>query len=217
MTTAAHTWRVALYARTMVEASGFDHAMVERVTQAAALHDVGKLDIPDAILQKPGPLTDEEFAIIQTHADLGHKRLLSLGVTDDVALNLVRHHHERWDGRGYPDRLAGDAIPFGARYFAVIDAFDAMTSLRPYRREVGEAAAEKALIELKNGAGTRYFPQAVELFEWLYREGRLTWILHHFNDARAGDLPGFNGAAATTAPADAPPAPPAPTPTPNPQ
>lgn len=186
--TAAHTWRVVLYARALAEKAGMPREFIGRLTVGAALHDVGKIDIPDNILQKPGKLTDEEFKIIQSHTSLGHERLKRMGEDDPVVLELVRHHHERIDGKGYPDGLAGDAIPVVAKYFAVIDTFDALTSFRPYRKEVGEAAAEKALIELNDCIGTRYDKAAVEIFTDLYREGALEWILHYFNDSN-GQLP----------------------------
>jgi HD-GYP domain-containing protein (c-di-GMP phosphodiesterase class II) len=187
--TAAHTWRVVLYTRALAEAEGLEKGMIERLTVAAALHDVGKIDIPDRILTKPGRLTDEEFEVIKTHPTLGHERLVRMGADDKVLLNLVRHHHERWDGAGYPDRLAGEAIPLGARYFAVIDTFDALTSVRPYRREVGEDAADRALAVLRDDAGTHYWPDAVQLFSSLYETGQLAWILHYFNDDVP--VPGF--------------------------
>lgn len=181
--TAAHTWRVVLYSRAMAEEAGLDHAAVERLSNAAALHDVGKIDIPDGVLQKPGRLTEEEYAVVKTHAALGHERLVRMGETDAVMLELARHHHERWDGKGYPDGLAGEAIAPAARIFAVIDSFDAMTSVRPYRSDVGPEAAERALLELKQGSGTRYWPAAVGMFESLYRSGKLSWILEYFNDS----------------------------------
>lgn len=186
--TAAHTWRVVAYARALAEKAGMPRDVIGRITVGAALHDVGKIDIPDNILQKPGKLTDEEFRIIQTHTSLGHERLKRMGEDDPIILELVRHHHERVDGKGYPDALAGERIPLVAKYFAVIDTFDALTSFRPYRKEVGEAAAEKALIELNDCVGTRYDPEAVRIFTELYREGALEWILHHFND-NSGQLP----------------------------
>jgi HD-GYP domain-containing protein (c-di-GMP phosphodiesterase class II) len=187
--TAAHTWRVVLYTRALAERKQADKALVERLTVAAALHDVGKIEIPDGILTKPGGLTDEEYAVIQTHTTLGHERLVRMGETDPVLLNLVRHHHERWDGAGYPDGLAGEDIPLGPRMFAVIDTFDALTSVRPYRKEIGEDAAERALSILSDGAGTRYWPDAVDAFTEMYRTGQLGWILHYFNDEVP--VPGF--------------------------
>lgn len=192
LSTAAHTWRVVLYARALAEEAGESHEVIRRLTHAAALHDVGKLDVPTAVLAKPGPLTAQERAVMQTHTTLGHELLTRLGETDPLVLDLVRHHHERWDGQGYPDRIAGEAIHIGARFFAVIDTFDAMTSIRPYRAEVGEKAADKAIAELEAGAGTRYWPPAVEMFSRLYRTGRLGWILEYFNDRR--DLPAYTAA-----------------------
>ena len=180
--TAAHTWRVVLYARSLAEALHRDHDLVNKISFAAAPHAVGKIDIPDEVLVKPGRLTDEEFEIIKSHTTLGHERLIRMGEDCPITLNLVRHHHERWDGKGYPDNLTGEAIPIGARYFAVIDSFDAMTSVRPYRTEVGDEAAKRAIIELESGMGTRYWPEAVEAFASLYRTGQLDWILHYFND-----------------------------------
>jgi HD-GYP domain-containing protein (c-di-GMP phosphodiesterase class II) len=180
--TAAHTWRVVLYTRALAEASGISREDEQRLTFAAALHDVGKLDIPDEILGKAGPLTDAEFAVMKTHAALGHQALLSMGEDDPILLNLVRHHHERFDGLGYPDGLAGEAIPLVARWFAVIDSFDAMTSVRPYRAQVGDEAARRAVIELQAGMGTRYAPEPVEAFANLFHTGELDWILHYFND-----------------------------------
>ncbi len=182
LSTASHTWRVVLYTRTLAESQGLAQDMIERLTHAAALHDVGKIDIPDEILQKPGPLTPEERAIMERHADLGHKRLLELNDRDRVDLDLVRHHHERLDGTGYPDKLRGEQISVSARWFAVIDSFDALTSVRPYRREVGSGAVERAMEILRAESGTRYDPQAVDTFGALLRTGRLGWILEHFND-----------------------------------
>jgi len=182
LSTAAHTWRVVLYTRSLAESHRLDRELITRLSHAAALHDVGKIDIPDGVLQKPGPLTPAERAVIETHAALGHERLVRMDETDELVLGLVRHHHERWDGAGYPDRLKGERIPLGARYFAVIDAFDAMTSIRPYRKDVGEGAGPRAIIELERGKGSRYCAECVESFVDLYDTGQLGWIQDHFND-----------------------------------
>jgi putative nucleotidyltransferase with HDIG domain len=201
--TAAHTWRVTLYTRALAEALGVEREMIARLTLAAALHDVGKIDIPDAILQKPGRLTDDEFEIIKSHTTLGYDRLVRMGEEDPPMLNLVRHHHERWDGLGYPDGLVGEQIPLGARYFSVIDTFDALTSVRPYRREIGAEAAEKAIAEIERGIDSRYAEDPARAFIDLYRSGDIDWILHYYNDnaslptlpheappPRTGELPG---------------------------
>jgi len=181
-TTAAHTWRVVLYTRTMAERAGLKPEFIERLTHAAALHDIGKLEIPDEILQKPGKLTDVEYAVIQTHSAAGHAWLKALGETDELVLQLVRHHHERMDGTGYPDHLQGDEIPEPARYFAVIDSFDALTSVRPYRTDVGAAAAERAIVELNSKRETWYCDESVDLLTDLYRSGAIDWILDYCND-----------------------------------
>ena len=180
--TAAHTWRVVLYTRALAEHAGVEKPLVERFCIGAALHDVGKIEIPDEILTKSSKLTDDEFAVIKTHTTLGHERLMRMGETDEHLLGLVRWHHERWDGRGYPDGLAGEDIPLGPRFFAVIDSFDAMTSIRPYRSEIGEDAAESAIAELEAGRGTRYWDDAVDMFVELYRSEQINWILHYYND-----------------------------------
>jgi HD-GYP domain-containing protein (c-di-GMP phosphodiesterase class II) len=182
LSTAAHTWRVVLYTRAILESFGVDHEMIELATQAAALHDIGKIDIPDRILQKPGKLTDEEFEIIKLHPVTGWARIITLGVEEEPIHNIVRYHHERWDGLGYPFQIRGEEIPIGARLFSVIDSFDAMTSVRPYRQDLDDRAAHRALVELEAGMGTRYWAQGVEAFSDLFRSGKLDYILHYFND-----------------------------------
>jgi HD-GYP domain-containing protein (c-di-GMP phosphodiesterase class II) len=127
---------------------------------ATLLHDIGKIAIDDQILRKPGRLSDEEFETMRTHVTRGSEIIQMIpGLA--WALPVVRGHHERWDGRGYPDRLAGEDIPLVARVVAVADAFDAMTSDRPYR--AGMPAA-KAFAELQNGAGTHFDPTCVAAF-----------------------------------------------------
>ncbi len=188
--TAAHTWRVTMYAQAVAEAFGIEPDTCRRIMTAATLHDIGKIDVPDRILGKPDGLTDAEYEIIQSHTVMGYDRLVSMGVEDPLVLALVRSHHERLDGSGYPDGLVGDEIPDVARHFAVIDTFDAMTSLRPYRTDVGSVAADRAIRELRRKAGEWYCPEAVEMFEELYRSGSLDWILHHLNnEAAIAELP----------------------------
>lgn len=181
--TAAHTWRVVLYARAMAEEAGASGEEIERITTGAALHDIGKIDIPDEILRKPGPLTPAEFGVMKGHAALGHERLVRMDEQDPIVLELVRHHHERIDGLGYPDGLKAADIPEQARMFAVVDSFDAMTSIRPYRRETGLKAAAHAVEELRAGAGTRYCGEHVERLAASLAAGRLDWILAYFNDS----------------------------------
>lgn len=180
--TAAHTWRVALYTQALAEAAGKPADEVHRLMKAAVLHDVGKIEIPAEILTKPARLTDAEYTKMKTHAAIGHEQLRRMGETDETVLGLVRWHHERLDGSGYPDRLTGREIPPAAKCFAVIDSFDAMTSIRPYRRSVGQEAAALALLELKQKSGTWYCPECVDLLNSLFQTGSLNFILEHFND-----------------------------------
>ena len=180
--TATHTWRVILYTRALAEDAGLDHDTVDLVALGAALHDVGKLDIEGDVLRKPGRLTDDEFAVVRTHTTLGEARLLALGIDDPVVLGMVRSHHERLDGTGYPDGLEGAAIPRPALYFAVVDSFDAMTSRRPYQRDLPEDAEQRAIDALLSERNTRYCADAVERFARLHEKGALDWIARHFNE-----------------------------------
>jgi ribonuclease P protein subunit RPR2 len=125
------------------------------------LHDIGKIGIPDGILQKPGPLSEAERRRMQTHTVLGEAMLSGVAFLKGESLRIVRSHHERWDGRGYPDGLAGDEIPIGARVFAVADALDAMTSHRPYRRALAWDVARE---EIVGQAGKQFDPNVVDAF-----------------------------------------------------
>ncbi len=180
--TATHTWRVILYTRAIAEDAGLDHDLVDLLSLGAALHDVGKLDIDGSILRKPGRLSDDEFEIVRTHTILGEARLRDAGITAPPVLNMVRSHHERLDGSGYPDGLRGQQIPRAAMYFAVVDSYDAMTSRRPYQTVLPEDAEARALDELLSGRGRAYCPDAVERFVRLHEAGMLDWIGRHFNE-----------------------------------
>ena len=182
--TAAHTWRVSMYAQAVAEAVGVDHTRVMNFMIGAVLHDLGKLDVPDEILAKPGSLAPDEYLLMQGHTVAGWERLRRLGVTEPLILGVVRSHHERIDGSGYPDGLAGEQIPLGARWFSVIDGFDAMTSLRPYRDAVGLDAAWHAMTDIESKAGSWYEPEAVRVFRDLLEAGRLDSTLEHLNDVQ---------------------------------
>jgi diguanylate cyclase (GGDEF)-like protein len=132
----------------------------ERIRQAAELHDVGKVAIPDAILQKPGPLDDYEWAFIHRHTLIG-ERIVAAAPDLRAVATLVRSSHENFDGTGYPDRLAGHDIPLGSRIIAVCDAFDAMTTDRPYRHAMD---IDTAIVELRRAAGSQFDPTVVERF-----------------------------------------------------
>jgi diguanylate cyclase (GGDEF)-like protein len=154
--TGSHSERVADLAVRVAERMGLSHELVELTRLAASLHDLGKLAIPEEILRKPGPLTDPERLVLERHPQIGYRMLESLGVTPIA--EWVLHHHERWDGTGYPDGLHGEDIPLGARIIFVADAFDAMTNDRVYRGRLGIDAAVE---ELESCAGTQFDPDAV--------------------------------------------------------
>ncbi|MEQ8847521.1 HD-GYP domain-containing protein [Botrimarina sp.] len=158
--TRGHSDRVARYARRLALELGYNDAEADELYLTALLHDVGKIGVRDAVLQKPGRLTDEEFAEIARHPDEGWAILSGLR---DLAYVLpgVLHHHERWDGGGYPDGLQGEAIPRDGRVLAVVDAFDAMTSDRPYRSGM---PVEKAAAIIREGAGSQWDERCVAAF-----------------------------------------------------
>jgi ribonuclease P protein subunit RPR2 len=160
--TRAHSQRVERYALALSEA--VDRRLTgEPSTQYGyLLHDVGKIGIPDSILQKPGPLTAAERRRMQTHTVLGEQMLGGVAFLQGEGLKIVRSHHERWDGKGYPDGLEGGKIPLGARVFAVADALDAMTSHRPYRRALAWSTARE---EILRQAGEQFDPGIVAAFE----------------------------------------------------
>ncbi|TWT40141.1 HD-GYP domain-containing protein [Botrimarina hoheduenensis] len=158
--TRGHSERVALYTRRIAEQVGYKTESAERIYLAALLHDVGKIGVSDATLKKPGKLTSEEYAEISKHPDEGWAILCDLEQLRYV-LPGVLHHHERWDGRGYPDGLAGEAIPRDGRVMAVADAYDAMTSDRPYRPGM---PTEKAQAILSEGSGVQWDPSCVAAF-----------------------------------------------------
>ena len=161
--TYGHSRRVARYTRNIARGLHLDADAIEKIRQAALVHDIGKLHTPRSILTKAGPLTDEEFAIVKRHAADGAAMLADIGDHDLVA--IVRHHHERLDGLGYPDGLRSQQIPLGARIIAVADTFDALTSARTYR---GPATHKKALTILTAVAGTQLDPIAVNAFQRHY-------------------------------------------------
>ena len=159
--TCGHSERVASFARCLASKIGFSSVECERIYLTGLLHDVGKIAIPDGVLQKPNRLNDEERAIIETHTDSGWRILQELEALQDV-LPGVLYHHESWNGKGYPDKLAGENIPIDGRILAVCDAFDAMTSDRPYRKGM---AIERAMGILRDGAGEHWDPKLISVFE----------------------------------------------------
>jgi response regulator RpfG family c-di-GMP phosphodiesterase len=160
--TGSHSQRVQRYAIVLARALGSDLADDPSAEYGFLLHDVGKIGIPDRILQKPGPLTPEERVQMETHTILGEQMLGGVAFLQGAGLAIVRSHHERWDGGGYPDGLTAEDIPIGARIFAVADTLDAMTSNRPYRRALPWPSAEK---EIFGESGGQFDPAVVRAFE----------------------------------------------------
>ena len=158
--TGAHSERVRLYALAVAHAHGMTEAEMRDIEHGVVLHDIGKIGIPDSILLKPGPLTPDEWKVMRTHPEVG-RRLVEHIPFLAGAVPIVYHHHERWDGNGYPEGLRGEHIPVGARIFAVADALDAMTFDRPYSRAVSFEAARE---EICRCAGTHFDPAVVSTF-----------------------------------------------------
>jgi response regulator RpfG family c-di-GMP phosphodiesterase len=161
--THAHSRRVRGYSLVIARAYGVPDIDLRDIEHGVLLHDIGKIGIPDAILLKPGPLTPAEWKIMRTHPDIGRQLLEKIPFLHG-AVPIVYHHHERWDGTGYPMGLAGAGIPLGARIFAVADAFDAMTFDRPYSRAI---PMEAARAEIQRCTGTHFDPAVVATFSRL--------------------------------------------------
>lgn len=157
---AGHSMRVSRYGAELARQLGYSSEELSHFEHASYLHDIGKLGIPDAILNKPGPLNEQELAIMRTHVQIGFE-LVSQVHSLSPAADLVLAHQEHYDGRGYPRGLAGDDIPRDARVFAVADALDAMTSDRPYRSRISFAEARR---EIMRQSGRQFDPQVVEAF-----------------------------------------------------
>ncbi|GEM_PF-1780042 len=158
--TSDHSERIAELATAVARRMGFDEEMVHTIWLASQLHDIGKIGVPDAILRKPGPLTEEEWEVMKRHPEIGANIVAPVRKFRAVA-ELILAHQERYDGSGYPRGLKGEEIPIGARILAVVDAYSAMTEDRVYRRALSR---EEAIAELKRCAGTHFDPQVVEVF-----------------------------------------------------
>ncbi len=160
LTTGVHSSRLATWAVTISKLMGLSAEETKQVEIAAVLHDLGKIGIPDEILKKPSRLTPEEQAIMRKHPEYGWAVIKNIPGCQSASL-LILHHHETWNGNGYPAGLKGENIPLGARIVAITDAFDAMTTDRCYRKGV---SLERALETLEHFAGTQFDPQIVPIF-----------------------------------------------------
>lgn len=158
--TGGHSQRVSQYAYLIAGRLGIEHAQIEKIKQAALVHDIGKIGIRESVLLKKTNLTDDEYEHIAEHSVIG-ERILQPAIDDEEILKMVRHHHERYDGKGYPDGLSGMEIPRGARVLAVADMYDAMTSDRPYRKAV---SPDIAIAEIKRQTGHMLDPLVVNAF-----------------------------------------------------
>jgi putative two-component system response regulator len=167
--TEGHCERLAEYATALGRSLSLPQADLDALYRGAFLHDIGKIAIPDRVLLKKGKLTKREYQLIQQHTTIGDELCRTLRSLDDVR-PIVRSHHERFDGRGYPDKLAGDDIPLLASIVGVVDMFDALTSDRPYRKAISDAAAYRLIID-EARSGWRE-PALVEAFVELHRDGR---------------------------------------------
>ena len=188
--TSGHSERVAHLARQLAVAAGYDDDIAERVWICGLVHDVGKIGVPEAVLCKPGRLTDEEFDLIRAHPEIGHRILRDIPQMADV-LPGVLSHHERWDGRGYPNGIAGEDLPLFARLIGLADSFDAMSSTRTYRAAMPR---EKVLAEIRRCAGAQFDPELAPVFadldfteydEMVRKHAAAEALTHEVNDGVA--------------------------------
>jgi HD-GYP domain-containing protein (c-di-GMP phosphodiesterase class II) len=181
--TCGHSERVAYLAARLAAEIGVPKETCERIHIAGLVHDVGKIGVPEAVLCKPGRLTDDEFALIKKHPEIGHQILQDIKLMDDV-LPGVLYHHERYDGRGYPHQKKGEDIPLMARIIGLVDAFDAMSSNRTYRAAMNR---EKVLEEVRKGAGSQFDPSLAEAFLKIDLREYDEMVARHHQQALAGD------------------------------
>ena len=176
--TKGHSMRVAAYAELMAQRLGWSEDEVQNAYYVAMLHDVGKIGVPDAVLNKPFRLTDVEFRLIQNHTSMGAEILKDFKMFPNVNVG-AKYHHERYDGKGYPEGLKAESIPLIARIIALVDSYDAMTSNRVYRRRLSD---EIVIQELEKGKGSQWDPELVDIFLELMKEGALEKLLMQENE-----------------------------------
>lgn len=175
--TGGHSERVGLYAqalaRQMADEYDFSEEDILRIHYIGLIHDIGKIGVADSVLNKAGKLTDEEFSLMKKHSEIGYEIMSSLGEEIEGALDGIRYHHERFDGRGYPDGLAGEGIPLIARILCLADSYDAMTSNRVYRKRL---TREEVIGELKKCSGTQFDPKLADIFITLLESGKISEV-----------------------------------------
>ena len=167
--TKQHSASVSKFAMSIAKENGCSQEEISKLDISGNLHDIGKIGIPDSILLKPGRLTDEEYEIIKKHPVIGSNIIGHLGMWTEEQ-EIIRHHHEKFDGTGYPDRLKGEEIPFLARILSVADVYDALTTHRSYRRRMSNKAAADII---KENSGSQFDPEIVDIFVDLYNKGLL--------------------------------------------
>lgn len=167
--TNGHSFRVALYSCALAKRLGFAETSVNELRWEGLLHDIGKIGIPDSVLNKPGMLTEDEFDVIKSHAEIGGEILAESSELKNAA-KTTRHHHERYDGLGYPDGLKGEDIPLNARIIAISDSYDAMNSNRIYRKSLSKEVIREELMKNK---GTQFDPKLLDTFLELFNDGTL--------------------------------------------
>lgn len=173
--TGGHVWRVSQFAKLLATKVGLSEEQIIAHSIAAYTHDIGKIGIPDDILRKPQKLTSSEFEVIKTHPSIG-SRLLDRHPLGELVSSAAREHHERIDGKGYPNGLRGEQLPLSSRIICIADSFDAMTSKRPYRTEM---SIQQALDQLRDGAGTQFDTDLVDHMHRLGEAGDLGHIIGH--------------------------------------
>ena len=180
--TRGHSERVELYAKVLAKEMSLSHAKIENITVAALLHDVGKIGIDESILRKPASLTPEERAIIQKHPEISVNILKDVKLPE-IVLELILHHHERYDGKGYPDGITGENFPIEVSILGVADTYDAMTSIRPYSPGFTAEQTKQVIIEEK---GKQFHPKVVEAFVRAYDKGEMALIERDYKDRAFG-------------------------------
>jgi putative nucleotidyltransferase with HDIG domain len=171
--TEGHSWRVGQVACRLGQVMGLDPKQIKTLERGALLHDIGKIGVSDSILHKPGPLNPDEWELMRKHPDIGARIAREVPFLGD-AVQVIQYHHERWNGSGYPAQLSGTNIPILARIFAIADAFDALTSQRPYRESL---PTEVAIEHLRTQAGILFDASIVDIFERLIVSGELADVI----------------------------------------